>query len=239
MVKRIFMAIPLVLTAALVVSVLVSSSVHAGGEGPPALDIGAAPAVITATSPSGKAHSFTLRDKFGGAFVVFCALAHFESKTQTKSETEITVTPAFFDCQQGGAGATVTMNGCKYKLKWTAALTATVDITGCTAGKKMEIVFGGCQILIPEQNGLSHVTFQNVAAATPHINDKLQLFKVAYQQVGALACPGGNSMKADGELEGTTTVRAWEYKEEKQVKEKDHQFQQYVHLNTPFQLKST
>jgi hypothetical protein len=237
-VKRILTAMPLVVAAILVAGVLVSSSVQAE-EGGPALDIGAAPAVLTANSPVGKAHSFTFRDKFGGVFVVFCGFANFEGKTAAKSVTEITVTPVFFECQQGGAFATVTMNGCKYRLKWTAALKATVDIIGCTSGKAIEITFGACQILIPAQNGLSHVTFQNVAGAPPDVNDKFTLSKVVNQQIGGLACPGGNSTKADGEIEGTTTIRAWEYKEEIQAEVKGHQFQQYVDLSTPFELKST
>jgi hypothetical protein len=237
-VKRVLTAIPLVVAAVLVAGVLVSSSVQAE-EGGPALDIGAAPAVITATSPVGKAHSFTLRNKFGGAFVVFCGISNYESTTQGKSVTEITVTPLFFECQEGFGAATVTMNGCKYKLKWTAALKATVDITGCTAGKEMEIAFGACQIKVPEQNGLSHVTFQNVAGAPGHISDKFTLTKVAYQQVGT--CPGANGEKrTDGEFEGTTTAKAFEYKKEEQVQEKGHKFQRYVDVNTSlFELKST
>jgi len=237
--KRTLMAIPLVVAAVLAASVLVSSSVQAGEEGGPGLDIGGAPAVITSTSPSGKTHTFTLRNKFGAAFVVGCGLANFESKTQAKSVAEITVTPVFYECQEGGTAATVTMNGCKYKLKWTAALKATVDITGCTAGKVMEIAFGACQVKVPEQNGLSHVTFQNVAGATPHINDKFTLFKVAYEQVGT--CPGANGEKrADGEFEGTTTGKAFEYSEEQQIEEKGHKFERYIDNNKSlFELKST
>jgi len=230
-------AIPLVVAAILVAGVFVSSSVHAGGG--PGLDIGAAPAVITATSPTGKTHTFTLRNKFGGVFVVGCLLSNFESTTQGKSLTEITATPVFLECKEGFSEATVTMNGCKYKLKWTAALQATVDITGCTAGKVMEITFGACQVKIPEQNGLSHVTFQNVAGATPHINDKFTLSKVAYEQVGT--CPGANGEKrTDGLFEGTTTGKAFKYDKEVQVEIKGHKFQQYVDVNTSqYELKST
>jgi hypothetical protein len=237
--KRILIALPLVAAAILAAGVFVSSSVQAE-EGAPALDVATVPAVLTANSPVGKSHSFTFRDVFGGVFVVFCGFANFEGKMQAKSQTEVTVTPVFFECQQGGAFATVTMNGCKYKLKWVAALKATVDSIGCTTGKTIEIAFGACQILIPAQNGLSHVTFQNVAGAPPDINDKFTLSKVVNQQIGGLACPGGNSTKADGEIEGTTTVRAWAYSKEEQVQAASgHQYQRYVDLSTPFELKST
>jgi len=69
----------------------------------------------------------------------------------------------------GSTGITVKMNGCKYNFTVTNAFIATgnedanVTITGCEAGKSIEIVYEtGCVATIPAQAPLKGINFHNV-----------------------------------------------------------------------------
>jgi hypothetical protein len=135
--------------------------------------------------------------------------------------TEITLTPHYTECQSQkgpfGAEPTVDMNGCKYTLTSTAtALTATVDIVGCTANKKIQITTGeGCTIDVGEQSTMGgHITATNIEeeeggvkrhAVTAHIT----LQGITYQITGAF-CFLGQAQRTDGDYEGTEIFRAYE-----------------------------
>jgi len=121
------------------------------------------------------------------------------------------------------------MNGCKYKLHGTAELTAQLQIVGCTAGKKIEIIAAGGTptFTIGEQEPFSRVVFENKnpgsgkedEAQTKDVEAKATLSGLTYTRDGAL-CPQGSAS-----FEGTTTIRAYEDEGFTLVTENGHQYE--------------
>jgi hypothetical protein len=149
---------------------------------------------------------------------------------QTQLTTkEVTATAEYFDCKIGMAAVQVKMNGCKYTFLGTAALTAQVQVVGCTTGKAIEVIFPGCTITVGEQKELGHVVFTNEnpggGQPEPMETDTRDLIAnatvtgIVYARDGFF-CPQGAA-----ELSGATTIRA--YKDlgaGSQDKIGDHQF---------------
>jgi hypothetical protein len=134
---------------------------------------------------------------------------------------EITLTPEYSGCQsQGpfGAESTVHMNGCKYTVTSNAtALTAQVDIVGCTANKKIQVTTGeGCTIDVGEQAGTTgHITGTNIeeeveGVKTHAVTAHITVETIQYQPTGAF-CILGQTQRSDGDYTGTEILRAYEH----------------------------
>lgn len=139
---------------------------------------------------------------------------------------ELTLTGTHTGCQAFGQAATIDMNGCKYTVRGAGQpeLTALVDITGCTAGKEIEITTGICRVTVPEQHDLGHVTFEDAAEAD-HIVAKATIQGIAYQGHGPL-CPNlpNTPLKQNGQYTGQITVKAYADDGAEQVTLHGHQY---------------
>ena len=156
-----------------------------------------------------------------GMTKVECAAAWLEAtvenvqgdKTQLTTK-EITATPEYLGCGIGMTAVQVKMNGCKYTFRGTAALTAQLQVVGCTAGKTIEVIYPGCTITVNEQNELGHVVFTNenpgggqlepMETDTKDLIANATVTGIVYARDGFL-CPQGAA-----ELSGATTIRAFE-----------------------------
>lgn len=162
-----------------------------------------------------------------GGTNVTCAVAKLEGTVQDIGQDptqltflESTVTPTYSNCQFGGFAATVQMNGCKYKLVGTAALTAQSQVVGCTSGKAITINAAGfCTITIGNQAVLPHVTYTNDSGAVPHhVQAHITVGGVAYTR-DSVFCPQG-----EASFSGTTTIKAFKDLGTETVTEHGHQF---------------
>jgi hypothetical protein len=166
-----------------------------------------APAVIRGVNNSQEKLEFNLQGN-SEKFKLVCEFIALEGKATTKTVTQITMTPEPSLCQVGVNKLTPKVNGCKFVWKMTAALTAKLDIAGCTTGKVIEFATFGCTITIPEQTGLSHVTFQNVAWMPNYLWLNQTISGLTYTQDG-LVCPASNgTTKTDGEMTGQQSLKA-------------------------------
>jgi hypothetical protein len=89
---------------------------------------------------SGTANVFEVTNTKAEFVKVKCSEATFEGEDTVLSATTFTVTPNYEGCTLGGLAATVSMNGCKLSFNSVSAQTASVDIIGCIAGKKITVV---------------------------------------------------------------------------------------------------
>src|SRR5262249_9148925 len=106
--------------------------------------------------------------------------------------------------------ATVKLNGCKYTLTGQAELTAEVDLTGCTTGKRVEISVTGCTATIPEQTGLSHIVFTNLATTPKTVEGNITVQGIAYEFDGTLCPEAQGVLHHDGDYTGKAVVKAYE-----------------------------
>ncbi len=203
------------------------------------------------------AHKFQLTKS--GA-VTQCTQASFEGtitntgqSQQQTTEQELTVTPTYSGCKTVGINSQVLMNGCKYTITGshtpqggqaqTTALTAWVDVTGCTAGKAIEIKLSGCTVTVPEQTTLSHLKFKNIAEVqhqpsgqiTPHhVEVEVDVKGITYEFHG-IACPkplDGQPVEVtklthDGDYTGTATFKAYVDSSTPQVTKHGHQYTEH------------
>jgi hypothetical protein len=155
---------------------------------------------------------------------IVCSVANLEGTLQRSPEikelTEGTLTATYSNCEDNTFhnAVEVDMNGCKYTITGESnatdpALTAWVDVTGCTTGKHIEITIPaiGCTITIFEQNTLSHLVASNVANVTPkHIRVEATVSNIRWEQDGTF-CPRGNlKEETNASFTGETTVKAYE-----------------------------
>jgi hypothetical protein len=184
--------------------------------------------VLTGSSAPGQEQVAVTRTS--GLPNVFCSGASLEGTTEGLTITEATLTPTYQGCKLVGTAAQVLMNGCKYTVTGIGepALTAQVDIVGCTAGKAIEIKTAVCSVTIAEQNGLEHLTFENVGGSLQAINVNVNVSGIAYTQDSA-ACPDGNKHSAtNGTLTGSFAVKAFEAESVNQVTKHGHQYAEYL-----------
>jgi hypothetical protein len=200
-------ALGLSLVALVAVSAIAASAAQAGS-----LDVGANPAWLTAEQAAGLAvPKLTLT---ASGLVVKCQAARLEATTQAANVQEATAIPSYSDpgCTFGGTSMTVDVNGCKYTITGAGepALTAKLDIVGCESGKHLTVTQGTCELTIPEQNGLSHVVFSNVAGSKPtHAVISVTFQGITYE--GDTGC-GVNvqGLHHDADLNGETTLKAFQ-----------------------------
>jgi hypothetical protein len=133
---------------------------------------------------------------------------------QTQLTTkEITATAEYSGCHLDAVEVEVKMNGCKYTIRGTAALTAQVQVVECTEGKTIEVIYPGCTITVNVQNELGHIVFTNEnpggGQPEPMETDTRDLIAnatvtgIVYARDGFF-CPQGAA-----ELSGVTTIRAY------------------------------
>jgi hypothetical protein len=166
------------------------------------------------------------------AGTVACSTAAFEG-TVTGDPSKITaesvtLTATYSGCQAFGLAAQVRMNGCKYVVTGgqPEPLTALVDISGCTAGKQIEVNagFGGCIATVPEQSGLSHITFKNKAGLPEDVEVQSAVLGIKYELHGALCGHEVTKTTSNGIYTGTATARAYVDEGTQQVTQHSHQF---------------
>jgi hypothetical protein len=194
------------------------SALAAAGE----FTIGASPAVITGEQKT--QNIFAVTNTAGSLVQVKASVATFEGTSSTASGTDLTVTATYSGVTLGGLAATVRMNGCKFTFTGTATLTALVDIVGCTASKTITITKGNCVISIPEQSGLSHVTFTSEGSASEmDALASVTITGIHNTQTGS-ECPAPGLTSAHGSYSGTITVRAFSDTGSRSVTKHEHTY---------------
>jgi hypothetical protein len=197
-----------VLAAALcALGAVTASAASAAGE----FTVGATPAAITGTQATTNVFEVT-NSAHTGFVKTKCGIATFEGTSTAAAATELTVTPKYTECTLGGLAAEVKMNGCKYTFTSTGVRTANVDITGCTEGKKIEIIKGNCTITIPQQGPLATVTFANNAEAGSKMDATAtaDVTAISNTQGTGSECPSPGLTSTDGTYTGTVTIKAFE-----------------------------
>jgi hypothetical protein len=219
----------LALTAVAVLGATMAAGAQAGS-----LDIGASPAVLTGHSVDGQSHLFSLTNTNGGKFNIKCT-GSLEGTTQGQFQVpEVTLTATYSQCQTGGGMATtVRLNGCKYTLTGAgqAAFTFLVDIVGCTAGKKIEIITPGiaCTLTVGEQFNIPHVVFDNAGGNPQDVQTTFTLNGIHVVQDGA-GCPDGNNHTSFNlTLNGNTTTKAFVDVGTAFVFKHNHQYFEHLH----------
>ena len=204
-------------------SAVMASAAQAG-----TLDFGANPAVFTGTTEIEEPKFNITKTGQANNFNSICQSATLEGTVhqvtggQTPAQQQVhdvTATPTYGTSQTTPTGCTlfgqamhVKVNGCKFTLTGAgeAANTARVDIVGCTPGKQIEVNSAVCQLLVPEQNGLSHVFGTEPAVTTtPHtVTLDATVSGITFTQFGA--CPDGNNHHGtNGSFTAKTTIKAF------------------------------
>lgn len=177
---------------------------------------------------------------------VKCKKAHFEGLVAGAgpqiTTSELTITAQYSDqCQFLGLNSTITMNGCKYTFTQanpTAALTSLVDITGCTAANpRIEVHVPGCTLTVPQQNGLSHVTFANVP---PHVDVNATVTGITYETHGAACAHQPETVLThNGTYKGTVTVKGFNHLGTQSTTVHGHQYNKNLAGQTAVSLVAT
>jgi hypothetical protein len=166
-------------------------------------------ALLDGTKVKGEPNALTI-----GAYEVECETSTFSARLK-KASTELTVTPAYANCQAAGLAVTAIGNGCGYLFhlgegsgdSWPS----TVDIE-CPPGKSFEVrVFLGgdpgpevCKFQIPEQKGSSGQTWiDHTATETIELTGSFK--NLTYQQEGLCGKEQGTAVRDITALfQGTT-----------------------------------
>jgi hypothetical protein len=232
-------------------SAFVASVAHAG-----TFDIGANPAVITGHSDPKvgggfQEHTFTLHTTQGALAFAKCPTASFEGTShqliggQTPPFQEVhqlTLTPTYGPgCTAFGMAAQILMNGCKYTFTGAGQPPNTylMDLTGCTAGKSMEIKTPICTLDVLEHHGMAHITGQNVfTAGQPHEVTLEMTLRMLVRQTG-IACPDGdNHVSTNLTLNGNTVLKAYHDLGSQLIFKHNHQYNQVIE-GAPVNLTTT
>jgi hypothetical protein len=222
--------VAIVALSAMAASAAQASQFHISKAGQPF-----SPSTITATTEAPEptlqvqntAKTATLQTK--------CQTATFEGTNTVATPDEITTTATYGTgkgdpaeaqgCTLAGLKMQYLMNGCKYTITGThtptggqpqtasaLGLTAFLDITGCTAGKKIEIKspLAACTLTVGEQNTLSHVVFTNLATAPKTVTASFTLSGITVSQDG-VGCPDGNGHTGtNASFTSNTIIKAFE-----------------------------
>jgi hypothetical protein len=211
-------AFGLAFAAVIAVSAVAVSAARAeAGE----LHIGAAPAVLTG-SATGK-HLLMI-----GGLPIECTTVTLEGKVSAQTTQDVTLTPYYSQCQAGAALATVKLNGCKYTLESAVQLTAKLSVVGCTTGKTVYMQYPGCTITFGTQGSLSHVIFENEEVeGQKRVVSTFAVTGVTYQDDGLFCHYPNGETRSDGEIIGTTVIKAYQPGSEQQVTKLEHQYVEY------------
>jgi hypothetical protein len=225
--------VAIVALSAMAASAAQASQFHISKAGQPF-----APSTITATSEVGQEPSLKVQNTAKTATLqVKCQTATLEGTNTVATPDEITTTATYGigkgdpaevqNCTLAGLKAQVLMNGCKYTITGThtptggvaetaspLGLTAYVDITGCTAGKKIEVksALAACTLTVGEQNTISHIVFTNESpvGAPKQVTANATASGITVTQDGA-GCPDGNGHTGtSGVFAASTIIKAFE-----------------------------
>jgi hypothetical protein len=190
-------------------------------------------------------HQFTI-----DAGIVKCNQALFEGlatgggQTQTTAQ-ELQITGTYTGCNISGLASTVDMNGCKFTITGAgqAAETVQVDITGCTAGKTIEVTSNPCVVTVPEQHNLSHIVFQDTPAAVPKpvVHASITISGITYQTHGL--CPNTASdhtaTTTTGTYNGSATFLARKHVGGQAASHNGHSYQKLLQTGEQVALEAT
>jgi triacylglycerol lipase len=139
------------------------------------------------------------------ALTVKCKTATLAGEL-TEEREALELTPTYSECTASGVAATITTEGCKYKLN---PGTKTMDIV-CPAGKVIKIVSGTCEAQVGGQTGLSSVEYVLNEGPPETVTLKANLGKIKYTKTkDGFLCPfNGTGAKEDGTLTGQWALKA-------------------------------
>jgi len=231
-----------VLSLALLMAAVMAAATASAAQAASSLDFGSSPGVLTGVSESGQESFISVKSTSGGpSLFMKCQTATFEGTTQGQNITEATITATYGTgkgefsepqgCTCGGIKCQVIMNGCKYTVTTTAvAKTANVDITGCTAGKKIELkgAAGACALQIPEQAGLASLVGSNISAQEVTVTANVTGIKV--EQAGGAICPDGAMPHTgtNGSFTSNTILKGFQDRETVQVTKHKHEYGEHL-----------
>jgi hypothetical protein len=160
----------------------------------------------------GADHAFTI-----GAFSVTCKNPLLTGGPFSEAKEEIEVTPDYKGCFYSGVGATVAMEGCKYRIN---ANTTKVDLA-CPGTSKMRItsfnLSGECEVQIAGQNGLEKIEYTNNAGPPKTITVKASVEKIKYKvTLSNGLCPLKMGEEGEGKYTGEFVAKGWDAKEQNQ-----------------------
>lgn len=181
------------------------------------------PVNITAELGVGHQQTFVIGDNIGLPTPTTCQQANIESTFSGQvgaagqtTGNEFQGTATYTGCKSFGLNATVNVNGCKYTFTGAGQLANTyrVDVTNCTAGKKIEIIVPGigCTVTVPEQHNLaanSHIFATNIPnGQIHHITADITVQGLTYETHN---CPGfaNTVLTHDGIYHGSATIKAF------------------------------
>jgi hypothetical protein len=186
-------------------AVLAMSAVVASAAPAAKLTAASYPVTYTASQAATEPHVFK-----ADGFETTCKNAEFSGELTGASE-EFELTPTYSECTSAGLEATIHMNGCKYKYKFTTETAADWDAhlaLVCPAGKDVTITsgFGVCVTHIPPQSGKGNVTITN---DHPRIRKHsfVSGLKAVLTKVSGFLCPfSGNTTVENATYTGNLTI---------------------------------
>ncbi len=227
------------LAAVLAIGAMIVSAAQAAGELEVHTDAnGRANLTGSRTGPEHAEHMFVSAGTTpSGKITVRCKVATFEgtvSMGPANGKTnviELSVLPTYAECSAASLTAHVTMNGCRYQFKWVAEKTATVNITGCTAGKTIEVdvtAYGTCKLTIGEQGPINHAKLVNKGGGGTnemHVTVEMALTGITYTESAACPDPGVHS---SGPYTGNFTLKAFKDAGGKEVTKHSHTYTELI-----------
>ncbi len=227
------------LAAAMAMGAMIASAAPAAGELEVDMDAnGRASLTGSRTGPEHAEHTFVIDGTTPtGKVTRRCKVATLEGTVsggpanEKATVTQLAVAPTLAECSASTLTAHVRMNGCQYLFKGVAEKTATLDITGCTAGKTIETeitAFGTCKVTIGEQANLNHVKFVNKGGASTtemHVTVEMALTGITYTESAACPDPGVHN---DGTYTGNFTYKAFKDAGGKEVTKHGHTYIELV-----------
>jgi hypothetical protein len=167
---------------------------------------------------------------------VMCTAATFEAALESQGSSQLTaqdltLRPAFENCQAFGIKAQVKSSGCQltvaneYTKAHATSLTAWVDLV-CTPGTKVEVSvpFSACVFTISEQRHTSHVALTNTPGSPHDALAEVTLAGVAYELHGGLCGHPTTVLTNNGTITGQATVRAYKETATELVTQEGHEF---------------
>lgn len=150
----------------------------------------------------GEVHTFAVE----GGISVKCETDTFDAELPEPLET-LEVAPKYEKCTALGVSATVTTEGCKYRLDANAA---DGDIV-CPEGKAIKIVVSTCEVQIGSQSGIEKVEYVNHEESPKTLSVKFKAEKVKYNKTkDGFLCPlSGLGEKSDGTYTGDILAKAF------------------------------
>lgn len=189
----------LAVTTAGAIAVLAVTVAGASGDSFQALEY---PAEISSQQEGSEGHVLTAE----AGLAVECKSATLTGELSEPLE-EFEVSPSYGECTYSGIPATVTIEGCKYRLDANAS---DVDVV-CPAGKAIKVVVGTCEVQVGSQNNITSIEYVNNLGPPRTVSAKSNLEAIKYNKTkDGFLCPlAGTGEKEDGTLTGETLVKAF------------------------------